>query len=55
MFRFPSPPTSEVAPSIAGVGARVSYPFAHQAVVEWEAYEVEGRLLDEVGIEDSDL
>lgn len=34
---------------------RVSYPFAHQAVVEWQAYEVEGRLLDEVGIEDSDL
>lgn len=34
---------------------RVSYPFAHQAVVEWEANEPEGRLLDEVGIEDSDL
>lgn len=33
----------------------VSYPFAHQAVVEWQAYEVKGRLLDEVGIEDSDL
>lgn len=32
-----------------------SYPFAHQAVVEWQADEVEGRLLDEVGVEDSDL
>ncbi len=33
----------------------VSYPFAHQAVVERQAYELEGSLLDEVGIEDSYL
>lgn len=29
-----------------------SYPFTHQAVVEGQADELEGRLLDEVGVED---
>lgn len=33
----------------------VSYPFAHQAVVEGQPYELEGCLLDEVGIENPDL
>lgn len=32
-----------------------SYPFAHEAIVEGQAYELEGSLLDEVGIEDSYL
>lgn len=39
-----------------GLGIRgSSYPSAHQAVVEGQADELEGRLLDEVGVEDSDL
>lgn len=37
------------------VSLHVSYPFAHQAIVERQAYELEGGLLDEVGIEDSHL
>lgn len=32
-----------------------SHPFAHQAVVEGQPDELEGRLLDEVGVEDADL
>lgn len=32
-----------------------THPFAHEAVVEGQAYELEGSLLDEVGIEDSHL
>lgn len=32
-----------------------SYPSAHEAIVEGQAYELEGGLLDEVGIEDSHL
>lgn len=33
----------------------VSYPFAHEAIVEGQAYELESSLLDEEGIEDSYL
>lgn len=40
---------------IVSVCLHVSYPFAHYAIVEGQAYELEGGFLDEVGIEDSDL
>lgn len=41
---IPNPPSD---------GHRISsYPFTHQAVVEGQADELEGRLLDEVGVED---
>lgn len=42
--------------SVQTEGSRgCSYPFPHQAVVEGQADELEGRLLDEVRVEDSDL
>lgn len=59
---------STIVPSAEAIGGRgrkillvqdgirgPSYPFPHQAVVEGQADELEGRLLDEVGVEDSDL
>ena len=33
----------------------VSYPFAHDAIVEGQANELEGSFLDEVGVQDSNL
>lgn len=37
------------------VNSTVTYSFAHEAIVEWQANELEGSLLDEVGVEDSHL
>lgn len=33
----------------------VTHPFAHEAVIERQANELEGSLLDEVGVEDAHL
>lgn len=48
-----SPPSFQRETEPRGKGS--TYSFAHQAVVEGQADELEGRLLDEVGVEDSYL